>query len=145
MLTLQFAHRFFYLHPDRVHTLCVGAPGTATPLDPSLPWPFGIADVTNQFSQPINLKDLQRTSTQLLVGTEDKWRPTSNDGSTPTMNRIDTMRMLREDWRANGIQVEYQELEGVKHEETEVIEHVHAFMVKGLRCVCELCSVLVCC
>ena len=49
------------------------------------------------------------------------------------MNRIDTMRMLREDWKANGIQVEYEELEGVKHEETEVIEHVQAFMVKGLR------------
>lgn len=67
------------------------------------------------------------------MGTEDKWRPTANDGTTPTMNRIDTMRMLRDDWKDNGIQVEYEELEGVKHEETEVIEHVQAFMVKGLR------------
>lgn len=49
------------------------------------------------------------------------------------MNRIDTMRMLRDDWRDKGIQVEYQELEGVKHEETEVIEYVQAFMLRGLR------------
>lgn len=133
MLTGQFAHRFFYLHPHRIHTLCVGAPGTATPLDPSLPWPFGIADVPDQFAQSINLKELRRTSTQLLVGTQDTWRPTSNDGTTPSMNRIDAMRMLREDWEGNGIQVEYEELEGVKHEETEVIEYVQAFMVKGLR------------
>lgn len=89
--------------------------------------------MTDQFSQPINLKNLQRTSTQLLVGTEDKWRPTSNDGTTPSMNRIDTMRMLKEDWRSKGIQVEYEELEGVEHEETQVIHHVQAFMVKGLR------------
>lgn len=129
----QFVHRFFYLYPDRVHTLCVGAPGFATPLDPTQKWPLGIADFATQFSQTIHLKDLQRTSTQLLVGTEDKWRPVSDDGTTPKMNRIDAIRMLRDDWVSKGIQVEYEEIEGAGHEETEVIHRVQSFMAEALR------------
>ena len=58
----------------------------------------------------------------MIVGLEDKWRPVANDGTTPKMNRIDTRRMLRDDWRRNGLQVEYEELDGVGHEEMDVLE-----------------------
>jgi hypothetical protein len=48
------------------------------------------------------------------------------------MNRIDTMRMLRDDWRSNGLEVEYEEVEGVGHEEKDVLEHVQGFVLKHL-------------
>ena len=48
------------------------------------------------------------------------------------MNRIDTMRMLRDDWRANGLEVEYEEVGGVGHEERDVLEQVQAFVLKHL-------------
>lgn len=38
----QFVHRFFYLYPERVHAVSIGAPGRATPLIDA-PWPEGIA------------------------------------------------------------------------------------------------------
>jgi hypothetical protein len=45
------------------------------------------------------------------------------------MNRIDTM----DDWRASGLQVEYEEVEGVAHEETDVLTQVQGFVEKHLR------------
>jgi len=69
----------------------------------------------------------------MIVGLEDKWRPVANDGTTPKMNRIDTMRMLRDDWRRNGLQVEYEELDGVGHEEMDVLEQVQGFVSRRLR------------
>lgn len=107
----------------------------ATPLDPTLPWPLGVSDFEDQFGRPVDITALGRTRTQLLVGLDDTWRPTGNDGATPSMNRIDGMRMLRDDWIPKGIRVEYEELEGVAHEETDVIHRVQAFMLRGLRCV----------
>lgn len=37
----QFVHRFFYLYPERVHAVSIGAPGRATPLVDKA-WPEGI-------------------------------------------------------------------------------------------------------
>jgi len=48
------------------------------------------------------------------------------------MNRIDTMRMLRDDWRANGLDVEYEEVDGVGHEERDVLQQVQGFVLKHL-------------
>jgi len=45
------------------------------------------------------------------------------------------MRMLRDDWRSNGLEVEYDEVEGVGHEEVDVLGQVQAFVVSQLRYV----------
>jgi len=132
----QFAHRFFYLHPARVSFISAGAPGAATPLSSSSAWPAGISDISTVFDgAEIDIPTLKRTPTHLIVGLEDKWRPVANDGSTPKMNRIETMRMLRDDWRSNGLEVEYDEVEGVGHEEVDVLGQVQAFVVGQLRYV----------
>jgi len=128
----QFAHRFFYLHPNRVAYLSAGAPGTATPLLPH-PWPQGTSDTSSVFNQEINVDALKDIPTHLIVGLEDTWRPVANDGSTPKMNRIDTMRMLRDDWTSKGLRVEYEEIEGVGHEETGVMDRVQEFVMNQLR------------
>jgi hypothetical protein len=43
------------------------------------------------------------------------------------------MRMLRDDWRANGLDVEYEEVDGVAHDEVGVLKEVHEFVLKNLR------------
>lgn len=49
------------------------------------------------------------------------------------MNRIDTMRVLRDEWRSNGLEVEYEEVEGVGHEEVNVLKQVQGFVQKHLK------------
>jgi pimeloyl-ACP methyl ester carboxylesterase len=38
----QFAHRFTWLHPERVGRLCAASPGWWTFPDPEAPWPYGM-------------------------------------------------------------------------------------------------------
>jgi hypothetical protein len=129
----QFAHRFFYLHPHRIHALSVGAPGAATPISSCLPWPRGISDTQRYFDMNVDVSSLRSIPTHLVVGLEDKWKPVANDGSVPKINRIETMRMLRDDWRGNGLEVEYDEIEGVAHAETGVMDVVQGFILRHLR------------
>jgi len=70
----QFAHRFAYLHPERVLALSVGAPGRATFLDKSLKWPNGIQDVGNVFDPQLVIDKTnfgQIEEIQLVIGGED--------------------------------------------------------------------------
>jgi hypothetical protein len=46
------------------------------------------------------------------------------------------MRMLRDDWRGKGLEVEYEEVEGVGHEEKDVLGQVQGFVLKHLGWVC---------
>lgn len=56
----QFAHRFFYLHPERLAGVSIGAPGRATLLDDSRAWWAGTADVEERFGHRIDLAALAR-------------------------------------------------------------------------------------
>ncbi|KAH8812948.1 hypothetical protein F5884DRAFT_751246 [Xylogone sp. PMI_703] len=70
----QFVHRFAYLYPEKLHALSVGAPGRATHLDTSLPWPKGIQDVETVFGPDLKVdKNKIRAipHIQLLIGGED--------------------------------------------------------------------------
>jgi len=42
------------------------------------------------------------------------------------------MRMLRDDWRASRLDVEYEEVVGVGHEERDVLQQVQGFVLKYL-------------
>jgi hypothetical protein len=81
----------------------------------------------------VDVSSLRSIPTHLVVGLEDKWKPVANDGSVPKINRIETMRMLRDDWRGNGLEVEYDEIEGVAHAETGVMDVVQGFILRHLR------------
>lgn len=69
----QFVLKFFYLHPDRVAALSVGAPGVVTRLDDGLPWAKGIQRVEEVFGGlKVNISALREVQhVQLTVGGND--------------------------------------------------------------------------
>lgn len=67
----QFAHRFLYLHPERLSAVSIGAPGRVTLPDPSLPWWQGIGDVAAVLGNRVDLEGVARVPTQVVVGALD--------------------------------------------------------------------------
>ncbi|RAK94840.1 uncharacterized protein BO80DRAFT_292835, partial [Aspergillus ibericus CBS 121593] len=55
----QFAHRFLYIHPERLMAVSVGAPGRVTMLDEAGKWPGGVGDVEGVFGKGVR-RDLIR-------------------------------------------------------------------------------------
>jgi poly(3-hydroxybutyrate) depolymerase len=53
-----FAHRFLYLHPDRLAGASVAAPGSIW-LDQTIPWPDGTADLAERFGTDVDLTALR--------------------------------------------------------------------------------------
>ena len=121
----HFAHRFFYLHADRLLAVSIGAPGMVTLLDPTLPWWRGTADFEAIFGRPPALGDMRRVAVQMVVGTEDKdtWEITIEPGSRFWMEgandagrtRIDRLETLRRNFEAAGIAVRFDLVPGVAH------------------------------
>jgi len=70
----QFVQRFFYLYPERLHAVSIGAPGRATHLDFTKRWPDGIKDVEEIFGPGMRI-DLGKIRgmkhLQSVVGGED--------------------------------------------------------------------------
>jgi hypothetical protein len=67
----QFVHRFAYLHPDRLHALVCGAPGTHTRIDYMKNYPLGVKDFESIFDRPVQWEVLRTVPTMFIVGDED--------------------------------------------------------------------------
>ncbi|KAK0109500.1 hypothetical protein ONS95_002189 [Cadophora gregata] len=68
----QFAHRFMYLYPDRLHAVSIGAPGSVTLLNGDMDWPHGIKNTSEAFGidvEPANIATIP--DIQLVVGEND--------------------------------------------------------------------------
>jgi pimeloyl-ACP methyl ester carboxylesterase len=70
----QFAHRFLYLHSERLSAVAVSAPGSVTLLDPSLAWPEGIGDTRQRFGIAVDPGAVARVPVLLVVGEDDDGR-----------------------------------------------------------------------
>src|SRR5690606_1815600 len=51
----QFAHRFLYLHPERLAAVSIGAPGRITELDDSKKWWLGTGGMAERFGIEISI------------------------------------------------------------------------------------------
>ena len=63
----HFAHRFFYLHPERLHAVSIGAPGSVTLLDDERDWWVGTRDLKARFGRAIDLDAMRAVRVQLVV------------------------------------------------------------------------------
>jgi pimeloyl-ACP methyl ester carboxylesterase len=144
----QFVHRFLYLYPERVHAVSIGAPGRATPLVDE-PWPQGIrgAPTTVQRRWGVPLPNApesdepeipagraisvpalaERTragavAVQLLIGSEDTWRPVQPDGSRAAHSRFEATQAVAKSWDDAGIVYDFTVVPGVKHEGEKIRE-----------------------
>jgi poly(3-hydroxybutyrate) depolymerase len=135
----QFAHRFFYLHPDRLAGVSIGAPGRITRLDDTLPWWLGTADFEKTFGQPIDVDALRRVPVLMVVGDQDveTWEIT-NPGEPNWMagaeltgdTRIERLKTLERDFAALGITVRFVLVPGVAHRGSQVLPPVRDFFAE---------------
>ncbi|HRN28652.1 MAG TPA: PHB depolymerase family esterase [Terrimesophilobacter sp.] len=135
----QFTHRFFYLHPDRLAGVSIGAPGRITPIDPDADWWLGVRDFQERFGTDIDLASLRTVPVQMVVGADDtetweinnpgssNWR----DGVEATgATRVERLRTLQQNYLKHGISVRFDLVEGVGHDALSVLEPVRDFFAE---------------
>lgn len=138
----QFAHRFFYLHPDRLSAVSIGAPGRITRLDTSRGWWLGLRDVEEDFGRALDLEQMRRVPVQMVVGSRDveTWE-INNVGDTNWMDgaqeagrtRVERLRTLERDFTSHGIDVRFDLVDGVGHHALAVLAPVKDFFAGVLQ------------
>ena len=121
----QFAHRFAYLHPQRLTALSIGAPGNVTLPDRARPWPAGVRGLEERFGVEFNPDAARTIPIHLVVGGADTetWEIARspddpvytrgvNDEST---TRIAKLERLRGALDALGASTRLDVVEGVAH------------------------------
>ena len=131
----QFAHRFAYLHPDRLSALSIGAPGRVTRINPDVPWWLGTADLAERFGVELDLPALRRVPVQMLVGDQDLdtaeiAEPGLDAGG---VTRIERLTALRDNFETHGIPVRFELLPGIAHSGRLALPYAHAFFADVLR------------
>lgn len=139
----QFAHRFFYLHPDRLLAVSIGAPGWVTLLDDERGWWVGTGDLEERFGIAPDIAAMQRVAVQTVAGGEDTetwdvqipegsryWLPGANDAGRTRLERI---AALADSYERHGITVRQEIVPGVGHEGFKVLEPVQAFFRDALK------------
>lgn len=139
----HFAHRFLYLHPDRLLAVSIGAPGMVTRLDSASPWWLGTADIEERFGVRLDLDEIRRVHVQMVIGANDTetweitlspdnphWLPDCN-AAGPT--RLARMESLKASFERHGIAVRHDVVPAVAHEGMKLIDTVTAFFDDVLR------------
>lgn len=124
----QFVHRFFYLYPERIRCLSVGAPGNVTHLNQSLPWPMGTGGIENIFGRSPDMDLIRRVRVQVIVGGADTY--IHNPASA--LNRLQLNEALRDNYLANGIEARFTVVPGVGHRGLKVISEVINFFSEDM-------------
>lgn len=133
----QFSHRFFYLYPQRVAAVSVGAPGMVTLLDPEADWYTGIRDVEKRFGRKIDIAALRGVPIQIVVGGDDVspdeimlkpdhilYAPGVNDAGRTRVERAQT---LHNDLTAKGLDASIDIVPGAGHASDQVLLAVESF------------------
>jgi pimeloyl-ACP methyl ester carboxylesterase len=121
----QFAHRFCYVHPERVQAVSVGAPGFVT-----LPWRHkawwtGVSDMQQRFGRDYDPQAMRRVAVQTVIGSLDNepspvWTPaemglTQGEYEAYGHTRMARIETLTKAWREEGMSVEHTVIDGVGH------------------------------
>ena len=138
----HFAHRFFYLHPERLRGVSIGAPGLVTLLDPERDWWVGVRDLEDVFGKGLNLAAMREVPVQTVIGGEDSdtweitvepggryWMPGANDAGR---TRLDRLASLKASFELAGIAVRHDIVPGVGHNGYAVLAPVKAFFADAL-------------
>ncbi|MGP4021350.1 alpha/beta hydrolase [Saccharopolyspora sp. 5N708] len=138
----QFAHRFFYLHPDRLAGVSIGAPGRITLIDEDRPWWLGLRGIEDAIGATPKLGELAAVPVQMVVGSQDTetWE-INNPGDSNWMDgaqdagrtRVERLTTLRENFEKHGIAVRFDIVDGVAHEPMRVLDPVRDFFAGLLR------------
>ena len=138
----HFAHRFLYLHPERLRAVSIGAPGIVTLLDFNRDWWVGVRDFEETFGKPLDLEAIRNVAVQMVIGSEDtetweitlkpsdqRWMPGADAQGT---NRLERMEALKRSFEANGVAVRHDVVPGVGHDGFKLIDTVESFFADSL-------------
>jgi hypothetical protein len=138
----HFAHRFYYLHPDRLLGVSVGAPGVVTLLNNDRDYWVGVRDFEEVFGTRLDLAAMRRVPVHLVIGgndtetweitiprTSSRWMPGAEDAG---VNRQDRMASLKASLEQHDIDVQQTTVPGVGHEGFKVLDPVKSFFSAAL-------------
>ena len=137
----HFAHRFFYLHPDRLLGVSIGAPGMITLIDSGRPWWLGTRDLEAHFGISLRLDEMRNVAVQMVIGGEDiaTWEINNHDSpgwidgaDAAGRTRLERLAALRENYEQAGIPVRHDIVAGVAHDGYGVLEPVRSFFATTL-------------
>ena len=139
----QFVHRFYYLHPEHLAAVTIGAPGSLTQIDDSRDWWVGTRNFKEEFGTGLDLEAMRKVRVQMIVGALDTetWEITIKPGDRIWMEgandagrtRIDRLRTLAANYEKNGIPVRLDIVPGIGHEGWKALDPVIAFFEETLR------------
>lgn len=138
----HFAHRFLYVHPERLRAVSIGAPGIVTLLDFDRNWWVGVHDFERVFGKRLNLDAVRDVAVQLVIGGEDTetWEIGLSPGDAHWMpgadaqgaNRLQRMEALKQSLRHHGVSVRHDVVPGVGHDGFKMIDAVESFFAGAL-------------
>lgn len=133
----QFAHRYFYLNPEDLLAVSIGAPGTVTLLNKDRNWWPGIQNFEQIFGKRPNFDAMKKVGVQLVIGSEDieiwdvlvkdtspTWAKGANDSGE---NRRERLNALRKSLESHGICVQLNIIENVNHDGMAVLDEVRYY------------------
>ncbi len=132
----QFAHRFFYLHPERLAAVSVASPGRVTPLDFGQPWWGGVADTARIFGRPVDPAALREVPVQIMVGGDDTGPPEPGHPTGPAdatgRTRYDRARFLYDSLTDGGVTCRFDVVPGAAHEHRPLLASAQRFLAAAL-------------
>ncbi|RJG14875.1 alpha/beta hydrolase [Massilia cavernae] len=134
----HLAHRFFYVHPERLSAVIVAAPGSVTLPSLAYPWWVGLYDYEQLFGRPVPWAALHEVPVHLVVGGDDintagivqgrdnrRWMEGVDSAGA---NRLERIRSLHRDLARNHIHATLEELDGVAHQLEPVVQAAITFL-----------------
>ena len=138
----HFAHRFFYLHPERLSAVSIGAPGVVTLLDFDHDFWVGVRNFADVFGKAIDLEAMRRVPVHMVVGGDDTetWEITIRPDSPRWMPGADLagpdrqarMLALKASFERHGIAVRHDVVPGVAHNGLAMVPLVERFLADAL-------------
>lgn len=108
----QFVQRFFYVHPERLMGICIGAPGRITYINDKVDYYWGTRDFEKIFNNKMDLETMKKVPVQLLIGEKD----VSFIGESPYgTTRMERILSLKKNFEEHGIKVQLDIMEGIAH------------------------------
>lgn len=134
----HFAHRFLFIHPERLLGVSIGAPGIVTLLDPDHDFWVGVRNFEELFGKPLDIEAMRQVAVHMVIGGEDKetWeiRLTPQDSwwmagaeRLAEANRLERLAALRENLESHGIDVMQDIVPGVGHDGRAMVAAVQGW------------------
>lgn len=138
----QFVNRFLLVHPQRLWSASIGAPGSVSLIDATRDWWVGTRDLARQFGCEVDIEAIRRVPVQMIVGEADletweithvpggrAWMPDANHAGR---TRPERLASLRQSFEEQGIAVRFDLVANMAHEARLAVPYVEDFFADAL-------------